>query len=69
MSKFEIIKTEVIRKTSSSHFYEGIITFIERPDKNAVIDSIDCNNWGGNVSYQATEQPNVYEFSAEIYID
>jgi hypothetical protein len=69
MSNFTIIAQEVTRKTSSTHFYKGVITFTERPDKNAVIDSIDCCNWGGCISYHATTQPNVFEFSAEVYID
>lgn len=69
MNNFTIITKEVARKTSSTHFYKGVITFTERPDKNAVIDSIDRCNWGGCISYYATTQPNVFEFSAEIYID
>jgi hypothetical protein len=69
MNNFTIITKEVTRKTSSSHFYKGIITFTEKPDKKAVIDSIDRYNWGGCISYYVTAQTNVFEFSAEVYID
>ena len=37
--------------------------------KEAIIDLLDCNNFGGYVNVRATEDKNIYNFNATVYID
>lgn len=66
---FTIIKEQVVKRTTSTHTYTGIIEFTATPNKQEVLDALDRHNYGGDVWYADRGEANRFTFTAEVYID
>ena len=65
----EIITSRIVRRSTTEHKYEGTVKLEDMTQKEAIIDLLDCNNFGGYVNVRATENKNIYNFNATVYID
>lgn len=65
----EIITSKMTRRGRTEHEYEGTAKIEDITQKNAVIDLLDCSNFGGYVDIRTTEEKNIYKFNAVVYID
>lgn len=65
----EIITSKMTRIGRTEHEYEGTARLEDVAQKKTIIDLLDCSNFGGYVEVRTTEEKNVYEFNAVVYID
>lgn len=65
----EIITSKMTRRGRTEHEYEGTVRLEDITQQKAIIDLLDCSNFGGYVDIRTTEEKNIYKFNAVVYID
>lgn len=65
----EIITSKIVRRGITEHEYEGTAKLEDIAQKQAIIDLLDRNNFGGCIDVRTTDKKNIYKFNAIVYID
>lgn len=66
----EVLERVVVRRTRTEIEYTGTAMMYNGiQDKQALLDALDSNNFGGTVEFRKTDKPNVFTFFADVYFD